>query len=151
MKTSALTVLIVTALTVLALGQVPLPDNPDPGIRFVAVDVFVDAGDKPLAAYQLEFEATSGQVKIVGIEGGQHAAFRSAPYYDPQAMQRERAILAAFSTASAEKLPAGRTRVATIHVQITGEVEPDYGVKLTTSATAEGEETKATISIEKGS
>lgn len=150
MKTRVLTGLIVTALTVLALGQAPLPDKPDPGVRFAAVDVSVDAGNKPLAAYQLEFEATSGQVKIVGIEGGEHAAFKPAPYYDANAIQHERVILAAFSTAAAGELPAGRTRVATIHVQITGEVEPDYAVKLTASATADGKETKATISIEKG-
>ncbi len=150
MKTRVLTGLIVASLTVLALGQAPLPDQPDPGVRFAAVDVFVDAGNTPLAAYQLEFEATSGQVTIVGIEGGKHAAFRPAPYYDPQAIQQERVILAAFSTAAADKLPAGRIRVASIHVQITGDVEPRYDVKLTTSATADGKETKATISIEKG-
>ena len=148
MKTTALTALVIAGLAVLAFGQA---DQPGAGVRFAAVDLFVDAGDKPLAAYQLEFEATAGQVTIVGIEGGQHAAFNSAPYYDPQAIQRERAILAAFSTARGGELPVGRTRVATIHVQIAGNVEPRYDVKLTASATVEGKEAKATISIEKGS
>ena len=151
MKTSALTALLVAVLAVLAFGQADLPDHADPAVRFAAVDLFVDAGDKPLAAYQLEFKATAGQVTIVGIEGGQHAAFNAAPYHDPQAIQHERVILAAFSTAPAGTLPVGRTRVATIHVQITGDVEPRYAVKLTTSATVEGEEAEATISIEKGS
>ena len=37
-------------------------------VRFLSVDVFIDAKDAPLAAYQLEFTASPG-VKIVGIEG----------------------------------------------------------------------------------
>ena len=151
MKTSIPVALVTAVLAVMAFGQVAPEVEPAPAVRFAAVDLFIDAGDRPLAAYQLEFAAVAGQVKIVGVEGGQHAAFKQAPYYDPQAIQRERVILAAFSTAAPEELPAGKTRVATIHVQITGDVEPHYAVKLVTSATAEGAETKATLSIEKGS
>ena len=53
-------------------------------VRFVAVDIFVDSQDKSLAAYQLEFSVTNGVAKIVGIEGGEHPAFREAPFYDPK-------------------------------------------------------------------
>ena len=154
MKTSIPVALVTAVLAVVAFAQAPPEAPPEHQVarqvRFAAVDLFVDAADRPLAAYQLEFEAAAGRVKIVGVEGGQHAAFKQAPYYDPQAMQRERVILAAFSTAAAAELPIGRTRVATIHVQISGDVEPRYAVKLVTSATAEGAEAKATISIEKG-
>ena len=55
-----------------------------------------------LAAYQIEFSVTNILTKIVGIEGGQHPAFREPPFYDPKAMQQERVIIAAFSTDNAE-------------------------------------------------
>ena len=73
--------------------------------RFGAVDIYVDSGSTPLAAYQLEFAATNGVAKIVGIEGGEHAAFRQPPFYDPKAIQHERVIIASFSTAPATDLP----------------------------------------------
>ena len=148
---------VMALLAVVALAQAPVDveappaEQPAAASRFGYVDLFVDAADQPLAAYQLEFEATAGDVKIVGVEGGQHAAFKQAPYYDPEAMQRERVILAAFSTADAAELPVGKTRVATIHLQTSGDIEPQYAIKLVTSATAEGAETPATLSIEKGS
>src|SRR5512140_2968924 len=77
--------------------------------RFGAVDIYVDSGSTPLAAYQLEFTATNGVAKIVGIEGGEHTAFRQPPFYDPKAIQHERVILAGFSTADAAGLPIGKT------------------------------------------
>jgi hypothetical protein len=107
--------------------------------RFGAFDLFVDSGDRALAAYQIEFIATSGDVKIAGIEGGEHAAFHQPPYYDPRAIQHERAILAGFNMASSDKLPRGRTRVATIHVRIGNEREPKFELKLHTAATSDGQ------------
>ena len=107
------------------------------GIRFVAVDVFVDSGAQPLGAYQLTFFASRGDVKIVSIEGGEHPGFKEPPYYDPQAIQRERAVLAAFSIAPAANLPKGKTRVATIHVQVSGAKEPEYKLNLTTAAASD--------------
>jgi hypothetical protein len=43
-------------------------------VHFRAVDIYLDTKDKPLAAYQLQFWITSGEAKIVGIEGGAHPA-----------------------------------------------------------------------------
>src|SRR5690349_6090513 len=40
--------------------------------RFCAVDIFIDSGSTPLAAYQVRFAVTNGLAKIVGIEGGEH-------------------------------------------------------------------------------
>jgi hypothetical protein len=117
-------------------------------VRFSAVDVFVDSGAQPLAAYQLTFTATRGDVKIVGIEGGEHPAFKEAPYYDPQAIQQERAILAAFNTDAAEQLPKGRTRVATVHVQVRGAIEPAYAVKFETAANNQGAAVTARTSFQ---
>lgn len=112
--------------------------------RFVAVDLFVDSQDRPLAAYQLEFSVTNNVAQIVGIEGGEHTAFAEPPYYDPKAMQRERVIIAAFSTEPADKLPAGRTRVATVHLQVSENAEPEFSLKLHTAADADGR--KITVS-----
>jgi hypothetical protein len=83
------------------------PAASDVAVRFLTVDIFVDTKDKPLAAYQIEFSATNTVAKIVGIEGGEHPAFRDAPYYDPKALQQERVILAAFSTEPDNRLPTG--------------------------------------------
>src|SRR6185295_2413242 len=74
------------------------PDHSEAGgARFEAVDVYVDSGGKPLGAYQIELKAASGDVKAVGIEGGEAAAFGQAPYYDPAALHdnqlRERIVL----------------------------------------------------------
>src|ERR1051325_5609458 len=107
-------------------------------VRFQAVDVFIDSKESPLAAFQLEFSVSTGDAKVVGVEGGEHPAFKNAPFYDPKAIQNERVIIAAFNTASGNQLPKGKSRVATIHLQITGEQKPDYAVKLETAATLEG-------------
>src|SRR5438067_1839364 len=89
-------------------------------IRFCTVDIYLDSGSTRLAAYQVEFAVTKGVWKIVGIEGGEDAAFRSAPHYDSKAVQNERAIIAAFSLLPKDSLPSGRTRVATVHLMVTG-------------------------------
>jgi hypothetical protein len=124
-----------------SLAQAPGQEPAGP-VRFQAVEVFLDSGTEPLAAYQLTFTATAGAAKIVGIEGGEHPAFRDPPHYDPKALQHERAILAAFSTESADHLPRGRTRVATVHLAISGTTAPAYQVRLEASANDGG----ATIS-----
>jgi hypothetical protein len=102
------------------------------------VAVFVECGDAPLAAYQLDLRATTGNVRIVGIEGGEHAAFADPPYYDPAAIQGDRVIIGAFSTAPADTLPTGRTRIATVHVQVSGDRQPEYKAELSVAATVDG-------------
>ena len=119
-----------------------------PMMRFAPVHIYLDPGNKAPAAYQFELKATAGQIKIVGVEGGEHPAFQEAPYYDPAALMNERIIIAAFSTGS--NLPRGRTRVATIHLQILGDVEPEYELNLAVAADAEGREFPAELALEKG-
>jgi hypothetical protein len=116
--------------------------------RFRAVDIYVDAGSTPLAAYQLEFAATNGVARIVGIEGGEHPAFRQPPFYDPKAIQHERVIIAAFSTASAADLPTGKTRVATVHYQTTNTQPPRFDLKLQTAGDAHGNKLPVQASFE---
>jgi len=122
-------------------------EPPAGGVRFEALDVFVDSGAKPLAAWQFELAAERGDVKIVGLEGGEHAAYREPPYYDPAALQNHRIIVAAFNTG--RDLPAGRTRVARIHVQVTGP-EPEYAIRLAAAASPDGERIPATVTLAKG-
>jgi hypothetical protein len=116
--------------------------------RFAPVHVYLDSGNRPLAAYQFELKAAAGRIKIVGVEGGEHPAFREAPYYDPAALMNERIIIAAFNTGT--DLPQGRTRIATLHLQIIGDAEPEYDLKLTTAGGAEGHEISAQLDLERG-
>jgi len=120
----------------------------EPKVRFAPVEIYLDSGDGALAAYQFELKATTGTIKIVGVEGGEHAAFQEAPYYDPAALQRNRIIIAAFNTGS--DLPRGRTRIATVHLQIIGEAEPEYELSLTVAADANGQELPAKLNLERG-
>jgi hypothetical protein len=119
-----------------------------PRVRFAPLHVYLDSGSRPLAAYQFELKAAAGQIKIVGVEGGQHAAFKDAPYYDPAALAKDHIIIAAFNTG--RELPKGRTRIATIHLQIIGDAEPDYELKLVVAGDADAKEIPAKISFEKG-
>jgi hypothetical protein len=109
-------------------------------VHFTAVDIYVDSKNVALAAYQLEFSGQGDRVRIAGIEGGEHNAFKIPPFYDPKAMQQERVILAAFNTAQATKLPSGSTRVATVHLQYSGAQPPTFSLKLHTASNSEGKE-----------
>ncbi len=116
---------------------------------FVAIDIYIDSGNTPLAAYQFEFTARG--TKLVGVEGGEHAAFADAPYYDPAALadngnprQGERIIVAAFSTE--HDLPTGRIRVARLHLQVR-ELHNILAreIVMMTAGDANGNEIKATV------
>lgn len=112
-------------------------------VRFGAVDVYIDPAGKPLAAYQFELKAKGGDVKLIGIEGGEHPAFRGPPYYDTRANVADRIVIAGFDTG--HDLPAGRTRVARLMVAVTG--APDYAAQLQVAANADGRPIDATISV----
>ncbi len=135
------TAFILAGLVVVAAGWAAPDDTPQrrpaTTLRFEAVHVFVDSGTMALAAYQLSVRATTGNVRIVGIEGSDHHAFANPPYYDPVAIQGDRVIIGAFSTANVDSLPTGRTRIATIHVQVTGG-QAEYDARLTVSAGSDG-------------
>jgi hypothetical protein len=117
------------------------------GVRFEAIDIFVDSGAMPLAAYQVEVRAVAGDVKLVGVEGGDHAAYKDPPRYDPKALHdgqfKERIIVAAFSTGA--ELPSGRVRVARLHVQVSGAEGPEYVVKLMAAGAADGHRIDAIV------
>lgn len=136
-----------------AQGTPPVPEPVQVG--FEAVNVYIDSGDTPLAAYQFELSARDGSIRVVGVENGEHAAFARPPFYDRGAVDQgdaERVIVAAFSTADAADLPTGRTRVATVHVQTIAPAGTDvtYDVTLEAAADAGGAKFQPTLTIEKG-
>ena len=139
---------IILALLTVLLSVAPAQTS-EPSVRFATVDVSVDPKGQPLAAYQLEFVADAQRVKLVGVEGGDHAAYREPPYYDPAALSRHRVILAAFSTSS--DLPRSATRVARLHLQITGNEKPAWEAKLMVAADAGAQKIPAaTVSLSEG-
>ena len=135
--------ILICALATSLFAQQPAEES---RIRFRAVDIYVDSANTPLAAYQVEFSVTNGIAKIVGIEGGTHAAFREPPFYDPKAMQQERVIIAAFSTEQPQNLPKGKTRVATIHIQTIGFEKAAFNLQLEAAANSNGNKIAATAS-----
>ena len=151
-KPAHTTVLAISCVVVSLLGSAPTATHAgkriDQTTRFAPVHIYIDSGGKPLAAYQFELKAASGQIKIVGVEGGEHPAFKEAPYYDPAALMNDRIIIAAFNTG--RDLPAGRTRIATLHLQILGDAEPEYRLTLITAADADGSELPVEITYERG-
>jgi hypothetical protein len=112
------------------------------------VDIYVDSKSAPLAAYQIEFTATNGIAKIVGIEGGDSPVFHEPPFYDAKAIQRERVIIAAFSIAAADKLPFGKIRIATIHLQIIGDTTPQFDLHVQVAANPDGNRISADATLE---
>jgi len=135
---------VLTLLTLLTLLSRPAPlcaqqpAGEEGRSRFSAVDIYIDSKSAPLAAYQIEFSATNGTAKIVGIEGGDSAAFHEPPFYDTKAIQHDRVIIAAFNTSSADKLPSAKTRIATIHLQIVGDQSPQFQITLQVAANFDG-------------
>ncbi len=106
--------------------------------EFRTVDIFIDPKGKSLAAYQLDWRIASTNGKIVGIEGGEHPAFRNPPYYDPGAIQHERVIVAAFNTGEESGLPRHRTRIATIHLRTKVGARCDYRLSKAEAASSDG-------------
>ena len=114
--------------------------------RFEAIDVFVDSGEALLAAWQLEVSGDGPKVTVVGVEGGEHAAFREPPYHDTRALQRSgRLIIAAFHTR--DDLPTARTRVARVHFMVEGDGVVRYTARLVVAGGANGDKVTARASV----
>ena len=119
-------------------------------VRFAAIDIFVDSAE-PLAAWQFELTDAAGSMTVVGVENGDSEAFADAPYYDLEAVNEDRAdriIVADFSLADPAELPLGRTRIATVHVRLTGSSEPELDLNLIAAGNADGEPITAAANLE---
>jgi hypothetical protein len=126
-------------------------DSQEPaGVRFETLDVFIDT-TQPLAAWQFELSETTGQMLVVGVENGESDAFGGAPYYDLVAVgegRADRIVVADFSLASEDALPRGRTRIATLHVQLSGGADAGYALDLMAAGNAAGERIAATLELQ---
>ncbi|MBC8217680.1 MAG: hypothetical protein H8E73_04390, partial [Planctomycetes bacterium] len=121
-----ITAIILTSVCVMAPVVAQQSEHDDmaaeAGVRFAPLHIYLDSGDRSLAALQFELEATTGQIEIVGVEGGKHKPFYEAPYYDPAALAPDPIIIAAFHTG--QHLPKRRTRLAPIPPHIAGSAGP---------------------------
>jgi hypothetical protein len=120
--------------------------------RFTVVDVYVESVE-PLAAWQFELTERAGRMQVVGIEGGESASFAEPPFYDRDAVEQgaaDRIIVADFSLNGADELPSGRTRVARVHVRLSGEGQPDYELRLVAAGSTNGRSIDAEVSLDTG-
>ncbi len=117
-----------------ALLLFPVPGGAG-GARFYPIDVVIDSGDVPLAAWQIEVSYPADDLTLVGIEGGE-APFDAPPYYDPKGLDAGRVIIAAFTVGGLSK--AGPFRVATIHVMDKGAGPSRVEVNLVLAADRDG-------------
>jgi hypothetical protein len=139
MKAALLVSLLVLGAPALEKATSAAAAGPQEAPRdFGWIEVWIDSGADALAAWQVDVRITSPDARIAGIEGGDPAAFREPPTYDPRALRGERAVLAAFSTAPAEGLPRGRVRLATIHVELPAGATPQATITLEAAADPEG-------------
>ena len=119
-------------------------------IRFEAVEIYLES-EHPVAAWQFELGESSGRMRVVGIENGDSAAFAGAPYYDFEAViegEADRIIVADYSLKPADELPTGRSRIATVHVQLQGPTEPHYVLSLMATGGADGQPIPASIDLD---
>ncbi len=70
---------LVFIVALLLVTAVCAQDDAVATVRFDAIDVFVQTGNEPIAAYQLDLKAAKGNVTIVGIEGGDADVFAAPP------------------------------------------------------------------------
>lgn len=149
MKYIAIIILLALCLMNPAPGSFSENDDANENTaRFEPLHIYIDSGDHHLAAFQFELSTLTGSISIVGVEGSDDPAYKEPPYYDPEALSNDRIIIAAYSTN--EDLPAGKIKVATIHLQITGQAEPEYDLDLIVAADIDGNEIPAQITFEKG-
>jgi hypothetical protein len=139
-------IVLLAAIAIMAGNAARAGNGSDTGsIRFRPVHVYVDPAGAPLAAYQIEV-VVEGNGAIVGVEGGEHAAFGQPPHYDPAALAGKRIILAAFDTHAS--LPTQRTRVATLQMRESGSAEPTYRATLQIAGGPDGHPIDATVTLE---
>jgi hypothetical protein len=124
------------SLCFLAMAALMTHPSPTHAAQFRAYNVIIDPHGQALAAYQIEITSDDPHARIVGVEGGDHAAFSKAPFYDPAALQSETIIIAAFSTDA--DAPLEDTRIATVHMMEPDDCDCRYSAKLVVAVDVDG-------------
>ena len=114
------------------------------GPRFRAVDLIVDAGTSPLAAYQVELTYDREVVSLVGLEGGE-PPFSEAPYYDPRGLTAGRVVVASFTLDRSP--PRSAVRVARVHLAEQGGAARELDAHLTVAGTVGGARVPAAVRL----
>lgn len=136
---------LVSAL--LLLGILAGSVRADAPTQFTTIDVIVDPGSRPLAAYQIEVLAGSDDVTLVGVEGGDAPAFTEPPRYDPRALRGGRIVLAAICLD--DPLPRGPVRVASLHVEHSTRTALRLRVGEVVTGSREGAPIEAKVELER--
>jgi hypothetical protein len=117
--------------------------------EFAVYDIYLDPQSEPIAAYQLKIWDKNAAIKILSVEGGEHPAFQKAPYFDPKAIQRDIIKLAAFHLGTSDELPARRTRIASLHVEIGPGLQPNLVIEIEAAARPGGKRILSQATITK--
>jgi hypothetical protein len=114
-------------------------------VRFETRDVVIDPRGATLAAWQVRLVDPSGRVRIVGVEGGENAVFAAPPHHDPRALSHGAIVLAAYDTTDAG--PTTSSRVARVHLAVTGAADVAFEVTLEVAASPAGPIPGATCTL----
>ena len=120
-----------------------------PTSEFAVFDIYLDTGAEPLAAYQLKISDERAAVKILSVEGGEHPSFAEPPKFDPKAIQRDVIKIAAFSLNGRGQHPSGRTRIASLHVEIGPGLTPEWIATVQAAAGPGGAKISTQVTISK--
>ncbi len=141
---------ILLCAVLLGMAWPLLPQSEERNTRFAALDIYLETAE-PLAAWQFELRESAGRMRVVGVENGDSSAFSGTPYYDLEAVSEgaaDRIIVADYSMRPAGKLPTGRSRIATVHVQLQGSADPEYVLSLMAAGGTDGDPIQASIDFD---
>lgn len=81
MKTLAAIIIFSMCIIVSVFAEQPgyYATETEAAVRFAPLHVYIDSGSHSLGAFQFELRTTRGNIKIVGVEGGEHKAYRQPP------------------------------------------------------------------------
>ncbi len=123
---------------------------------FATLIITLDPLGKPLGAYQFELTSAESPFKVLGVEGGDHAAYHHdrPPYFDPVVQEQgsDRLILAEYALPklTAEALPTTPVVVAKVSVMFDRAVDanelPAITLRLITAGDADGQKIDAKLS-----
>lgn len=137
MMRSLLTALVLLLATNHAAPRQSVPQDDDSlTMRFETVDLVLDPRGQALAAWQVRLVDPSGRARVVGIEGGEDPAFAEPPFHDPRALAGGALVLAAYDTSGAG--PDAPTRIARLHLAVTGSAPVDFDVTVEVAASPNG-------------